>query len=98
MEQVSQQAALSANGEDPIDEQAIVVYSGVVAEHPILVCNSLTCETIVPESVARGSVQSQGGESSEESDDDFADITDITSFGVDMACDIGTPTAMKTYK
>ncbi|KAJ8544076.1 hypothetical protein K7X08_028587 [Anisodus acutangulus] len=54
MEQVSQQAAFSADGEDHIDEQAIIVYSDVVAEYSILVCNSLTGETVVPESVARG--------------------------------------------
>ncbi|KAK4356185.1 hypothetical protein RND71_025156 [Anisodus tanguticus] len=134
MEQVSQQAAFSADGEDHIDEQAIIVYSDVVAEYSILVCNSLTGETVVPESVARGtpresadiveesvkfqntpdivaqgtsvesndvgegSVQSQCGESSEESDDDFLDIMDITSFAVDMAWDIGTPAATETYK
>ncbi|KAJ8533638.1 hypothetical protein K7X08_006962 [Anisodus acutangulus] len=114
MEKVSQQAAFCANGEYPIDEQTIVIYSDVIAEHLILVCNPFTNKTVVPESVARdtvaqgtpvesdnvneGSVQFQCGKSSEENDDDFVDIMDITSSVVDMACDIGTPAATKTYK
>ncbi|KAJ8538079.1 hypothetical protein K7X08_014619 [Anisodus acutangulus] len=133
-EQVSQQDVFSADGEDPIDEQAIVIYSNVIVEHHILVCNPLTDETVVPESVAqgtpresadiaegsvnsqnaldtvaqgtpnkfndvsKGSVQFQSGESSEENDDDFADIMDIVASAVDMTYDIGTPAATKTYK
>ncbi|KAJ8536763.1 hypothetical protein K7X08_035164 [Anisodus acutangulus] len=38
--------------------------------------------------VGEGSVQSRGGESSEENDDDFANIMDVASFAVDMTCDI----------
>ncbi|KAJ8573249.1 hypothetical protein K7X08_009760 [Anisodus acutangulus] len=126
--------ATEVDGKDLIDKHDIVVYTDVIAEHPIIVCNPLTGETVVPESVTRGapkestdiaegsvksqnapdmiahdtqvesddvgkeSVQSQGGESSEKSDDDFTDMMNIASSAVDMACDIGTPPAMKTYK
>ncbi|KAJ8537079.1 hypothetical protein K7X08_035480 [Anisodus acutangulus] len=48
--------------------------------------------------VSEGSVQSQCGESSEESDDDFADIMDIASSAVNMACDIMNHAATKTDK
>ncbi|KAJ8528362.1 hypothetical protein K7X08_022054 [Anisodus acutangulus] len=95
-EQVSQQTAFSADGEDhieevahenvdcatAIDEQTIVVYTDVVAEHPLV-------DTPVESAdVVEGSVQSQGDESTEESDDDFDDIMDVASSAVDMTCDI----------
>ncbi|KAJ8574404.1 hypothetical protein K7X08_026209 [Anisodus acutangulus] len=48
--------------------------------------------------VDEGSVQSQGGESSKGSDDDFEDIMDVASFGVDVAYDIETHAVTKTYK
>ncbi|KAJ8573390.1 hypothetical protein K7X08_009901 [Anisodus acutangulus] len=73
-EQVSQQAAFSAND---------TVAQGTLVES---------------DDVGEWSVQSQGGESSEERDDDFVDIMDVASSTVDMTSDIVTPAATKTYK